>query len=103
MAGKPTYEELEQRITDLEQEVAEREQIEKTLNRNQQFLAEAEKIGNIGSWELDSKTNNFTLSEGALRIFGVRPGEFQPSYDDFLSRVHPDYRDKVIAAITATM
>jgi len=103
MAGKPTYEELEQRIIELGQEVAGRKQLEETLTRNQQFLAEAEKSGHIGSWELDVKTNNFTLSGGAFHIFGVRPGEFQPSYDDFLSRVYPDDRDKVKAVITDTI
>ncbi len=36
-------------------------------------------------------------------LFGLAPGEFDGSYDQFVARLHPDDRDRVLDAINAAM
>ena len=66
-------------------------------------LANAQRIGNMGNWEWDIRTNEITWSDQIYRIFGLRPQQFAPSYPAFLERVHPDDRDALEWAVRATI
>jgi len=55
-------------------------------------LVEAQHMAKLGSYEWDVETNHFAPSEELCRIFGLAREEFLPSYDGYLSRVHPDDR-----------
>jgi diguanylate cyclase (GGDEF)-like protein/PAS domain S-box-containing protein len=74
-----------QRITRLESELAA------TRCR----LDEAQRVARIGSWEWDIPNNAVIWSDELFRIYGLEPGETEPSYEEFLSRVHPDDREAV--------
>ena len=69
---------------------------------SQSMLAEAQRIGNMGSWQWDIVTNNITWSDQVYRIFGFTPG-YQPNYEGYLDRIHPDDRDRVVTAIQSAM
>jgi PAS domain S-box-containing protein len=68
----------------------EPEQIHEQLKRREQQLAEAERIAHLGSWDWDLKSNVVTWSDELYRIFGVQPGEFEPTYSALLKHVHPE-------------
>jgi diguanylate cyclase (GGDEF)-like protein/PAS domain S-box-containing protein len=65
------------------------------LQRSKQMLAEAQQLARIGSWEWDVAANLVTWSDELFRIYGYAPQSFEPSYEAFLSHVHPDDRESV--------
>lgn len=64
-----------------------------------QRLAEVEALSGIGSWEWEITSDRLIWSDQLRRIYGVGDGEEVLSYDDFISRVHPDDRDDVQAIV----
>ena len=65
------------------------------LRRTRDRLVEAQRLARLGSWEWDIPGNEVTWSDELFRIYGLVPGEVQPSYEGFLERVHPDDRKSV--------
>ena len=63
---------------------------EEALKQSEIELNYAQEIANMGSWNLDLKTNHMTWSENYYRMLGLEP--FQPDipHDYFSSLVHPD-------------
>jgi PAS domain S-box-containing protein len=57
-------------------------------------LAQAQELAHIGSWEWDIPSNNVSWSDELYRIYGVRRGEFNTSYEGWLELVLPDDRDR---------
>jgi diguanylate cyclase (GGDEF)-like protein/PAS domain S-box-containing protein len=70
---------------------------EDELRRTRDQLAEAQRVAQVGSWEWDIPANKLTWSDELFRIFGLRPGELEPTYEKYLERVHPDDRASVDA------
>jgi len=64
---------------------------------NGRRLEEAQQLAHLGSYDWDIRTDTNVWSEELYRIYGAQPGDFQPSYDEFLARIHPDDREKVMA------
>ena len=63
-------------------------------------MKQAQHLAQIGSWELDLTTNHLDWSDEIYRIFEIDQHSFHPSYDAFLSAVHPDDRSAVDQAYT---
>ena len=53
----------------------------------------------IGNWDWNLVTGEVYWSDELYRIFGRSPQESGATYDEFLSYVHPDDRDRVNNAI----
>ncbi len=68
--------------------------IEKTM----QVLQKAQELGNIGHWHLDLISNELNWSDETYRIFGLRPQEFQATYEAFVERIYPEDREAVNTA-----
>jgi len=79
-------------------DITERKQANEALRSSEFRLNEAQRIAQIGSWELDLRTNNLTWSDETYRIFEIDPADFQSSYEGFLNLVHPDDREMVSRA-----
>ncbi len=62
----------------------------KNLTQHQENLNQAQRLSNIGHWELDLITNELYWSDEVYRIFGLTPQEFGATYEAFLQYVHPD-------------
>jgi len=77
------------------QDISERKQLEQLMVQNESRLKAAQKIAKVGSWELDFPGLNLSWSDEIYRIFELEPNAFQPSYDYFLSLIHPDDRDYI--------
>ncbi len=88
-----------QRANDwLKLEVAERRRTEAELSKAQATLMRAQRIGRVGSWEVDLDTGALSWSEETCRIFGHDPETFQPTHAAFYAAIHPDDRARVEAA-----
>ena len=65
------------------------------LAHSEQRLREAQRVANIGSWDLDHTTGELLWSDQVFRIFEISPPDFNGTYGRFLDFVHPEDRDRV--------
>jgi PAS domain S-box-containing protein len=70
------------------QDITERLRAQSVLEASQRQMAEAQRIAEMGSFELDPVTGERTWSAEFYHILGLDPG-LPPSPELFLSRVHP--------------
>lgn len=93
--------------------VAERRQIEDQLRHSEASLLNAQRIAQLGNWDLNFPQWHLDVHEGypppvpyslrwsdeLYRILGFAPQSFAPSVDVFLEMVHPDERARLRHAI----
>jgi len=72
------------------QDVTERKQAEAALQDSERQLREAQRIGRMGSWAYDLRSGEVTWSEETYRLQELDPETYRPSYENFLSLIHPD-------------
>jgi PAS domain S-box-containing protein len=60
------------------------------------LLSRAERIAGFGSWQRNYATGAGRWSDGMFRLFGLRPREGAPPYEDVLSLIHPEDRQTVV-------
>lgn len=78
-------------------------ELEQTIHLKTKELAEAQRIGQMGSWILDLQTNQLSWSDQIYRIFEIDPQQFVATYEHFLETIHPDDRGKVDSAYQASL
>jgi len=73
-------------------DISERKQAENRLQQSEHNLAEAERIGNTGSWEYTVASDTASWSENMFRIFGVDPEMPKELVNAYFVKnlVHPD-------------
>ena len=79
----------------ISEEITERVRDQEALRVSESRLEEAQRLAHLGSWTWDLSTQELTWSDELCRIYGVEPGFHKATYEDFLSRLHPDDRDHV--------
>lgn len=80
-------------------DINERKIVERALRKSEARLREAQELSHVGNWELDLRSGIEQWSDECFRIFGLEPtGEPQP-YETFTQRLHPDDRNRVVAAV----
>ena len=89
----------EERTCTILRDVTDRVTIERELHDSRQRLAEAERVAQTGSWQWDIASDRITWSEGLFRIYGLAPGEFDPTFAGGEKRVDPADRPRVRQAI----
>lgn len=86
--------ERELRMTDLyarqAAELIERKRGEEMLRRSESHLAEAQRIGHVGSWIWNVATGECFWSREHFRIFGLDPDTFKPTKENTQRFIHPD-------------
>jgi PAS domain S-box-containing protein len=87
---------INERIAELQQEIAERKLAEARLAAKTVALDAAQSITDIGSWEWDLGTNTLSWSDNYYRNLGYEVGACEPTYENFLKKVHADDREKLI-------
>jgi diguanylate cyclase (GGDEF)-like protein/PAS domain S-box-containing protein len=65
------------------------------LQHQQELLNEAQKLGQLGSWEMDLISGELTWSEETFHIFEVESSRTSGLHDVFDNTIHPDDRIKV--------
>ncbi|MEC4677419.1 MAG: PAS domain-containing protein [Nitrospirota bacterium] len=93
MASKPTYEELELKIEDLQQ----------TLLKNEERTALAHQAGHLGTWEWDIHSGGIFWSEQIYPIFGLTPENSEMTFDVFLACIPSEDRSHVEASVNAAV
>jgi PAS domain S-box-containing protein/putative nucleotidyltransferase with HDIG domain len=84
-------------------DLSARKQAEEALSESANRLKEAQRIAKIGNWELNLVNNKLLWSDEIYRIFEIAPEKFGASYQAFLYAIHPDDRDAVNKAYTASL
>ena len=90
---------LEDGNLDLQQEIDERKRVEGALRDNERRLAEAQRIGRMGSWERDTGSDMVLWSRELYRMFGVSRGRFVTSQENIIDIVHGDDRALLESAL----
>ena len=85
------------------EDITERKFVQLELQRNQDLLNEAQRLGQLGSWELNLVSGELHWTDEVYRIFELDPAQFSPSYENFLNVIHPDDRDKLNQAYTQSL
>jgi signal transduction histidine kinase/integral membrane sensor domain MASE1 len=90
---------LERKNRELATDIAQKQQLADILQRREAQLAEAQALTHVGSWSWDIESGRVAWSDELYRIYGVAPDAFEPSFEGYISAVHPDDRPRVMAAI----
>jgi PAS domain S-box-containing protein len=73
----------------------DRRRAEQELQEAEERLRLATEAGRVGLLDWDVLADESRCSDVIAEIFGYPPGEFNPSYEGLLERVHPDDRGRV--------
>jgi PAS domain S-box-containing protein len=65
-------------------------QAEAQLQKHRAHLQDAQRIGNLGSWELDLETQQITWSDQVYYIFGRNPALGPPTIATVNQQIHPE-------------
>lgn len=84
-------------------EHSKRKMAEEALINSHRQLLEAQKIGHIGSWELDIKTNKMSCSAEYYNIIGTDPSKLDEGYYAVMELIHPEDRPMVEKSIQNAM
>ena len=68
----------------------------KELRRNGSLLQQSQKIGHIGSFEMDLFTNSVIWSEQLYELFGYKKNNKPIDYEKVLALIHPDDRERAM-------
>jgi PAS domain S-box-containing protein len=85
-------EELESYILQLKQS---QDKISYTLKQ----LSDAQHISQIGSWEWNVFENKISWTDELYRIYGRSKEDFESNFENFISCIHPEDREYVLAVI----
>lgn len=80
-------------------EHSKRKMAEEALINSHRQLLEAQKIGHIGSWELDINTNKMRCSAEFYNIMGTDPSKLGDGYNAIIELIHPEDRPMVEKSI----
>ncbi len=79
------------------QDVTDRRRMEEALQISREHLALAQRIGRIGSAEVDLQHKRIYWSDGMFELLGLEPARTTPSGEAFLAAVYPDDRSLVLS------
>ena len=70
-----------------------------SLAKAERLLETAQRIAQLGNWDLNIKTGELAWSGEIYRYFGERPKGFGATFEAFLKTVHPEDRDRVARTV----
>src|ERR1700738_2810605 len=73
-------------------DVDDRKRAEEKLRRSERSLLEAQRLGKMGSWNLDIASGTVTATPEMIRLVGIKPGE---GHDAWCDRMHPEDRKRL--------
>lgn len=76
-------------------DVTERRLEEERLRRSEQLMIDTEGTAHLGTWDWDITQPHAHWSDQLHKIYGLDPATHIPTYEDYLTRVHPDDVERV--------
>jgi PAS domain S-box-containing protein len=98
-AGKPCY------MVGCHVDITRLKQAEAQLQQSEAHLREAQRIGNLGSWDYEVGAERIVWSDQLYRMFGLPVGASPESFEDLQQHLHPEDRERhrhVVKKILAT-
>ena len=80
-------------------DISQRKQVENSLRESEGRLAEAQRIARIGSWVWFPASNQVWWSDTLCKLFGVDRELAKPSFEAFLSLLHPKDRPRAMQRV----
>lgn len=80
--------------------LSEKELIATTMQKLHERLEASQSLAHVGTWDWDIVNETLVWTDETYRIFGVKPQEFEATYDAFLSYIHEDDRQAVKDAVS---
>jgi PAS domain S-box-containing protein len=78
-------------------DITERQRAQEALRRSEAYLADAQRLTHTGSWAWDVVTREMRhSSEEHSRLYGFDPEKGMPSFEEFVQRIHPEDRPRVV-------
>lgn len=84
-------------------DVTARRAMQQALFTSSERLKEAQRIAQVGSWELDLSSGELAWSDEIFRLFEIDRSRFDATYEAFLNAIHPDDRDGVSQAYSHSL
>lgn len=78
-------------------------ELEDRVKQRTLLLQESQRLARIGSFRWDAVTDVNTWSDELYRIYGMTLQEEAPSFERYMSKVHPDSREDVQRAVERTV
>jgi PAS domain S-box-containing protein len=78
-------------------DTTEMRRAEQALRNQATMLLNAQRIGHMGSWMFDGRTQSLHWSDATCELFGIAPSEFGGTFDDFLGFILPEDRPAYLA------
>ncbi|MCU0799035.1 MAG: PAS domain-containing protein, partial [Candidatus Thermoplasmatota archaeon] len=74
--------------------ICEVKRFDEALRDSEARLKQAQRMGRMGNWVWDLEGNSLHWSDELYELYGVDPRTFQLTYDNILSRIHPEDRER---------
>jgi PAS domain S-box-containing protein len=78
-------------------DITERIEAMRATTELKDMLEQAETVSLLGSWAGDTETGRLTVSAQLFRNLGLEPAHRPPTEAEYLERLHPDDRARVVA------
>lgn len=75
------------------------DELERRVHERTDRLVETQRLARIGSFHWDAVSDENIWSDELYRIYGMEVGVEAPSFATYMSKVHPDHRAEVQAAV----
>jgi PAS domain S-box-containing protein len=93
--------ELRSNVKELRRNLAERKRAEEALRESEERFQLVSRATDDAIWDWDLIANVISYSESFGTLFGYRTGEFESTKELWISRIHPDERDELVAGVYA--
>ena len=84
-------------------DVTEQRLAEAELRASEAQLQNAQQIAHIGSWKWNIAADEIEWSDELFRIFGLTPDAFEPTFERYLTHIHPEDREMVRRTVGEAM
>ena len=94
---------IESKLVVIFRDITSIQKTEDELREYADRMSEAERIARFGAWKWDIAKGEVRWSDELHRIYGLEPGEFGGTVEDFVACLHPDDRERVWAEVERAM
>ena len=90
-------------VVTVTEDITARKRAEEERRLSQARFVEAQRIAQVGSWDLDLVQGSLVWSDEIFHIFEIDKSRFGATYEAFLDAIHPEDRDAVNTAYTRSL